>query len=91
MAWARARQAMTLAFAVRKERRERELLTLSAEGRYRAFLEASPDLERRIPQKELARYLGVTPVGLNRIVARVRRSTGAASQAEQRAEGSTCG
>jgi len=59
-------------FAERKEARERELLTLRPEDRYRCFVANSPSLEARITQKELAAYLGVTPVGLNRIVKRVR-------------------
>lgn len=70
--WSRAvREALTL-FAGRKEKRERELLTLGAEGRYRAALRDEPDLVARVPQKDLALYLGVTPVGLNRIARRVR-------------------
>jgi CRP-like cAMP-binding protein len=72
MAWARAVQNMTLLFAARMEARERALLTLTPEGRYRAFVAESPVLARRVPQKDLARYLGLTPVGLNRIVSRVR-------------------
>lgn len=76
LAWSRALHAMTLLFAARKEARERELLTLNAQDRYRAFCAAHPDLSRRIPQKDLARHLGVTPVGLNRIVMRLRRLEG---------------
>ncbi|MBI5259384.1 MAG: Crp/Fnr family transcriptional regulator [Burkholderiales bacterium] len=76
LAWSRALQAMTLAFAARKEARERALLTLDAQERYLAFCAAQPDLARRIPQKDLARHLGVTPVGLNRIVMRLRRLEG---------------
>ncbi|MFN7918257.1 MAG: Crp/Fnr family transcriptional regulator [Vicinamibacterales bacterium] len=71
--WARALQRLLLVFAARKEQRERELLTLSPRERYLAFRDAHPDLEQRIPQKDLARHLGVTPVGLNRIVMRLRR------------------
>lgn len=73
LAWSRALHAMTLLFAARKEARERDLLTLDAEHRYLAFCAAEPDLARRIPQKDLARHLGVTPVGLNRIIMRCRR------------------
>ena len=73
LAWSTALHALTLVFAARKEERERELLTLDAEGRYRAFCAAHPDLAARIPHKDLARHLGVTPVGLNRIVMRLRR------------------
>lgn len=73
LAWSRALHAMTLLFAARKEARERDLLTLDAEHRYLAFCAAEPDLVRRVPQKDLARHLGVTPVGLNRIIMRCRR------------------
>lgn len=78
LSWSRALHALTLVFAARKEQRERELLTLGAETRYLAFKDAHPDLEQRIPQKDLARHLGLTPVGLNRIVVRVRRGLGPA-------------
>ena len=76
LAWSRALHTLTMAFAARKEQRERELLTLAPEARYRAFRAAHPELERRISQKDLARHLGLTPVGLNRIVVRVRRAAG---------------
>ncbi|PVY92173.1 CRP-like cAMP-binding protein [Acidovorax sp. 99] len=72
--WAKALYQLTLVYAARKEARERELLTLTPEGRYRAFLASHPNLALRIPQKDLARHLGLTPVGLNRIAMRVRRS-----------------
>jgi CRP-like cAMP-binding protein len=72
--WSRALHALTMVFAARKEQRERELLTLSAEARYLAFAKSAPALIARIPQKDLARHLGLTPVGLNRIVARVSRA-----------------
>jgi CRP-like cAMP-binding protein len=78
-AWSEALRAMTLAFAARKEARERELLTLDAQHRYLAFCAAQPKLAQRIPQKDLARHLGVTPVGLNRIVMRLRREAAARS------------
>lgn len=73
LAWSRAVNALTLVYAARKEQRERELLTLSAEERYEEFARQYPGLLERVPQKELARHLGLTPVGLNRIVGRVRR------------------
>ena len=76
LAWSQALSHMTMAFAARKERRERELLTLNAEDRYLTFCKDHPDLADRIPQKALARHLGVTPVGLNRIVIRIRRRDG---------------
>jgi CRP-like cAMP-binding protein len=69
-------QAVCIGFrrlAELKVRRERDLLMLTPEQLYRQFLEQSPQLAARVPQKELAGFLGVTPVGLNRIVQRVRR------------------
>ncbi len=74
LAWSQALRRLTLVFAARKEQRERELLTLNAEQRYLAFRVAHPDLAIRVAQKELARHLGITPVGLNRIVVRLRRA-----------------
>jgi CRP-like cAMP-binding protein len=54
-------------YAIRKEWRERDLLTLSPEQRLQAFLSREGHLAQRVPQKDLARYLGVTPVSLSRI------------------------
>ncbi|MCF6327327.1 MAG: Crp/Fnr family transcriptional regulator [Devosiaceae bacterium] len=60
-----------LAFAMKKEKREYELLCLSAEERYRGLLKNSPQLLKMVTQNEIALYLGVTPVGLSRIKKRV--------------------
>lgn len=74
-AWAVAMfNAVTLHSLV-KERRERELLILTPEQRYRRFLEDYPDLIGVVSQKDIASYLGVTPVGLSRIASRVRKDT----------------
>jgi CRP-like cAMP-binding protein len=54
-------------YAIRKEWRERDLLTLSPEQRLQAFLDREGHLAQRVPQKDLARHLGVTPVSLSRI------------------------
>ncbi len=54
-------------YAVRKEWREHDLLTLSPERRYAAFVAREGNLAQRVPQKDLARYLGITPVSLSRI------------------------
>lgn len=72
LGWSEVLRRLTMVFAARKELRERELLTLRPEARYRAFVAAHPALAGRVPQKELARHLGLTAVGLNRIVQRVR-------------------
>jgi CRP-like cAMP-binding protein len=60
-----------LSFGIRKEMREYELLCLSAEDRYKSLLEHTPDLFDLVTQNEIARYLGVTPVGLSRIKNRI--------------------
>ena len=61
-----------LAFAMKKERREYELLCLSAEERYQLLLENMPAIVDLVTQNEIALYLGVTPVGLSRIKKRVQ-------------------
>lgn len=50
-----------------KERRETQLIMLSALERYKAFRLEFPGLEQRIPQYQIASYLGITPVQLSRI------------------------
>ena len=50
-----------------KERRETQLIMLNAAERYRAFLKEFPGLSQRIPQYQIASYLGITPVQLSRI------------------------
>lgn len=71
-ALARAMYALMFEFAWRKEQRERDLLTLRGEERYLAFMRDEVALASRLAQKDVARYLGMTPVGLNRIVSRLR-------------------
>lgn len=50
-----------------KEKRERELLLLDAETRYRIFREEFPTLEKRIKLQIIASYLGIKPESLSRI------------------------
>ncbi|MDE2430636.1 MAG: Crp/Fnr family transcriptional regulator, partial [Burkholderiales bacterium] len=57
---------------VRKEQRERELLTMTPEQRYQAFLTSYPQLSSRIQLRDVAHYLGVTPEALSRIRKRLR-------------------
>uniref|UniRef100_A0A2A4Z7B9 Cyclic nucleotide-binding domain-containing protein n=1 Tax=OCS116 cluster bacterium TaxID=2030921 RepID=A0A2A4Z7B9_9PROT len=54
-------------FAMKKEKREYELLCLSAEERYRLLANDQPDLLEMVTQNDIAKYLGITPVGLSRI------------------------
>ena len=67
----RAMVDFLLSFGIRKELREYELLCLSAEERYRRLLANTPALLDKVTQNDIARYLGVTPVGLSRIKTRV--------------------
>ena len=60
-----------LGFGIKKEVREYELLCLSAENRYKRLLQNAPDILDLVTQNEIARYLGITPVGLSRIKKRV--------------------
>lgn len=50
-----------------KEKRERDLLLLDAETRYRNFLLEFPGIEQRIKQGIIASYLGIKPETLSRI------------------------
>ena len=52
---------------VRKEQREHALLCRSAEERYTDFMSENAALAARITQADLARFLGITPIGLSRI------------------------
>ncbi|RQO55964.1 Crp/Fnr family transcriptional regulator [Paucibacter sp. KBW04] len=72
--WMKALYRAMRLFAARKEQRERELLTLSPPERYQAFLREDAALAARLPLKELALYLGITPVSLSRIRARLSES-----------------
>lgn len=50
-----------------KEKRERELLLLDAETRYKNFLTEFPGMNQRIKQGIIASYLGIQPETLSRI------------------------
>lgn len=48
-----------------------EFKTSSPEQRYRSLLQNRPDLIQRVPQHQLASFLGITPVSLSRLRARI--------------------
>ena len=50
-----------------KEKRERDLLLLDAETRYRDFPKEFPGMDQRITQGIIASYLGIKPETLSRI------------------------
>ena len=51
--------------------RTKDLLSLSPEARYQKLLVTRPDLIREIPQKYIARFLGIRPESLSRIRNRI--------------------
>lgn len=59
--------SLLLKLAMKKERREYELLCMSPEERYLLFCEREPGMLTRLSQNDIARYLGITPVALSRI------------------------
>ncbi len=50
-----------------KEKRERDLLLLDAETRYKEFLNEFPGMDQRVKQGVIASYLGIQPETLSRI------------------------
>lgn len=67
-----ARRFVELHF-VGKEQREYEFLQLSAEQRYAQFCAERPEHLSHIPQHQVASYIGITPVALSRIRARLAK------------------
>lgn len=72
-AWTRFAQAMAEQLYLAKAQREYELLALDAAQRYRATLARWPQIESLFTQKDIASYIGITPVHLSRLRARLRR------------------
>ncbi|MCH6255677.1 Crp/Fnr family transcriptional regulator [Puniceicoccaceae bacterium K14] len=60
--------------ALKKEKREREFLTLTPFERYCALRKQSPEILENVTQADIALYLGVTPVALSRMKSRAIRS-----------------
>jgi len=52
---------------ITQQQRIMENISLSADDRYCKFAERYPQLEQRLPQKQIASYLGITPESLSRI------------------------
>lgn len=48
-------------------------ITKSAEERYKHLVETKPDLIQRVPQHQIASYLGMTPESLSRIKKRIMK------------------
>src|SRR5204863_117658 len=61
-----ARMQLQNAF-VANQRRIVDSMSLDAEHRYCNFIERFPLMEQRLPLKQIASYLGITPESLSRI------------------------
>ena len=59
--------------ALKKESREYDFLCLSPAQRYKKFLMENTSVRNRVTEAEIARYLGITPVALSRIKARLNQ------------------
>ncbi len=70
--WQRFGRVIAETLFVKKARREFELLTLSAEERYRNLLIARPNIEEELSQIHISSYLGITPVSLSRLRKKLR-------------------
>ena len=57
---------------IEREQREWQLLTSSARERYEIFIAQYPELVPRVPQYDIASYLGISPVSLSRLVGKKR-------------------
>ena len=62
---------LLLSLSMKKERREYELLSMSAEDRYLQLCTTEPRLIETVAQNDIARYIGITPVALSRIKKRL--------------------
>ncbi len=54
-------------FFIAKEQREYEFLMLDAKERYESFQKTLGHIESRIPDNQIALYLGISPVSLSRV------------------------
>jgi CRP-like cAMP-binding protein len=60
--------------SARRLQRESELVHLSAAERYQSLLQRQPGIEAELSQKQIAHFLGITPVALSRIRRREREA-----------------
>jgi CRP-like cAMP-binding protein len=67
---------------IRLADRERHLLSFDARQRYEVFVAARPHQLGRLLGKDIAAYLGITPVSLSRLAAKRRRKTRPAEKIE---------
>lgn len=59
---------------IKKEKQVIQMVTNDAKTNYLIFKKEYPGLENQIPQYHIASYLGITPIQLSRIRARLAKS-----------------
>ncbi|WP_257666609.1 Crp/Fnr family transcriptional regulator [Parapedobacter tibetensis] len=59
------------ATATQNINRTKDLLSLQPESRYQKLLATRPDIIKQVPQKYIARFLGMSPESLSRIRSRI--------------------
>jgi CRP-like cAMP-binding protein len=67
MFWQRLGRLLAERLVVKKLEREAALLMDTAAVRYDTFLREHAAIERRVPDHQIARYLGITPEALSRL------------------------
>jgi hypothetical protein len=65
--WYKLSKLISDTLLIKKCKREKSLLTDSAEDRYNLLLETYPQIEQLVAQYHIASYLGVKPESLSRI------------------------
>ena len=65
------RKVIELEWVIKKEKREIQLVLHDATQRYAYFQQEYPGLEKLIPQYHIASHLGITPIQLSRIRAKM--------------------
>ncbi len=73
-AWEKLSRRLAEMSYLEKERREWELMSLSAQESYEIFLKRFGHMSEHIPQYQVASYLGISPEALNRILKSNRKS-----------------
>jgi CRP-like cAMP-binding protein len=66
------RKLIEYEWVIKKEQRELRLVLNNATDRYLHFREEYPGLENQIPQYHIASHLGITPIQLSRIRAKIK-------------------
>ena len=65
--WFNLNAKITEKLFLKKEKREKDFLLLSAKDRYLQFLSDYHKMDLQIPQYQIASFLGISPVSLSRI------------------------